>query len=443
MKKLILAAALSCVFSGVALAQQSGSLVSPSRGATYFNRPGATLEGHRADLDACRADVAPLIQPFPNSSGAAVAAGSYGLAGALVGTAMDAQAQLVATLKAMHANYENCMVVRGWRVVQLDASVGEELDDLDAEALAARLAPMVGAETPEGRVVRGFNNEIAERGTTLYMFPREPDMTSLSLQLLPESYLEQPRRRMNRSISSMTTAEIRAQAEERRRTLEVARVQSDALIGRSRRFLEPTAADEIASLPSDATLIVVRAYGAGGAGLVLVRSDAAEGEDENDSLFAQAPVPRRRDPAEERTYVFAVPPGNWRLTALSPGPVLTSLCLGAPSFNVAAGEVVFAGSFGFGQSGPRMDLALDPARVALAPAPALAERVQAASYTNGDTFQCGAPASYIYAYEIDGAPFREGYGFGSRAQAAPEEMSTPATAVAEDPVTAEQESTPQ
>lgn len=419
MRKLVLAAALTCAFSGSALAQNTGSLVSPAPGATYFNRPGATMEAHRSDLDACRRDVTALMQPYPNSTGASVAATSYGLAGVLVGTAMDAQAQTVSTLKAMHANYENCMVVRGWRVVQLDSAVGETLDDLEPEELELRLAPMVGAETPEGRVVRSFGNEIAERRTTLYDFPRQPEMTSLSLQILPEEYLELPRRRVDRPMSAMTSAEVRAQAQERRELQAVQRAQRDALIGRSRRFIEATEADEIAALPSDATIIVVRAYGAGASGVVLVRTDATEDDDENDSLFAAAPVPRRRDPSQERTYVYVVPPGHWRLTALSPGPTLTSLCLGAPSFDVAAGQVVFAGSFGFGQSGPRLDLALDPARAALAASPALAERVQAASYANGETFQCGAPGSYLYAYEIEGAPFREGYGYGSRAQPAP------------------------
>lgn len=430
MKKLLLSMALWCAFGGAVSAQQTSSLAWETPGATYFNRPGATLETQRADLEACRRDVAALMQPFPNG-GASVATGAYGLAGALVGTAMDAQAQTVATLKAMHANYENCMIVRGWRVVQLSAERGDELDDLDTEELAARLSPMVGADTPEGEVVRSFGNEISERSTILYTFPRAPQTTSLCLQLLPESYLEIPTRRMNRPMSSMTTEEIRAQAQERREIQEAQRTQREAVVGRSRRFLEAVDADEIAALPSDSTLIVVRAYGSAASGIVLVRSDAAPEDDENDSFVAQAPTPRRRDPATERTFVFAVPAGEWRLTAVSPGPTLTSLCLGAPSFQVRAGEVVFAGSFGFGGSGPRVDMNLAPAQAALAVAPALAEHVRAASYVNGNTFVCGQPASYVYAYEIDGAPFRDGYAIGSRAHPQPvEDVDTAAEAAA-------------
>lgn len=63
--------------------------------------------------------------------------------------------------------------------------------------------------------------------------------------------------------------------------------------------------------------------------------------------------------------------------------------------------------------------------------PALAERVRAANYTNGDTFQCGAPGSYLYAYEIEGAPFREGYNLGSRAQPTPVTQETVGAAPAE------------
>jgi hypothetical protein len=222
---------------------------------------------------------------------------------------------------------------------------------------------------------------------------------------------------MNRPMSAMTSDEIRAQAQERREVQAVARVQREALLGRDRRFMRATDADEIAALPSDATLVVVRVYGEAAAGLVFVRADAAANDARNDSLMVQAPVPRRRTPSRERTLVFAVPPGHWRITAVTPSvPVLTSFCLGAPEFEVNAGEVVFAGSFGFGESGPRLDMSLDPARTALAAAPGLAERVRAAVYTNGHTFECGAPASYLYAYEIDAAPFHEGYELGSRAQ---------------------------
>lgn len=423
MKQFVLGLAFSCALSGAAFAQQSGMIVLPELGAAYFNRPGETLETHRAALEACRADVAPLMQPYPNSAGASGAAAAGGLAGALVGTAMDAQAQTVATLKAMHANYENCMVVRGWRVVQLDAAHGAQLDELEPDALAARLASMVGSETPEGRVVRSFSNEVAERGTTLYAPPRTPQTISLSLQLLPESYLEIPTRANRRPMSAMTSDEIREQAEERRETQAAQRAQREALLGRDRRFARATDADDLAGLAADATLVVIRVYGDAGAGVVLVRTDAEN--DRDDSILAQAPVPRRRDPSRERTLVFAVPPGHWRVTAMTPSvQALTSFCLGAPSFDVAAGEAVFAGSFGFGATGPRLEMALEPARAALAGAPAVAERLRAATYTNGETFQCGAPGSYLYAYEIADAPFRDGYAMGSRAQPAP---AAPAT----------------
>jgi hypothetical protein len=44
--------------------------------------------------------------------------------------------------------------------VQLESALGEELDDLETDVLAGRLASMVGAEAPEGHVVRSFSNEI-------------------------------------------------------------------------------------------------------------------------------------------------------------------------------------------------------------------------------------------------------------------------------------------
>jgi hypothetical protein len=177
-------------------------------------------------------------------------------------------------------------------------------------------------------------------------------------------------------------------------------------------------------LPNDSTLIVVRVFGRQSAGVMLVRADAGEGSGP-DSMTPTVPVstPRRPQP-QDVTYVFAAAPGHWRLTG--PQGALTSFCLGAPGFDVAAGDIVFAGSFALDHGSPPLDMSLEPARAALSAAPALAERVRAANYVNGDTFECGGGAAYLYAYEIDGAPFREGYTMGSRATATVQSAGTSA-----------------
>ena len=112
-------------------------------------------------------------------------------------------------------------------------------------------------------------------------------------------------------------------------------------------------------------------------------------------------------------FVFAVPAGRWRLYGLGAAPTL-NLCLGSPSFEVKAGEVVYAGAYDLdaAELGPDLDLA--PAKAWLG---AQGRPLRAASYVNGSLGPCGDNS--IYALEIKGAPFEPGYAWGSRASTAP------------------------
>jgi hypothetical protein len=104
------------------------------------------------------------------------------------------------------------------------------------------------------------------------------------------------------------------------------------------------------------------------------------------------------------TTVF-VPPGRWRIATFGFMPA-ANMCLGSPSFEVKAGEVIYAGTFDFGaeEMGPSLDLAL--AKEFLKGTPA-ADQVKPAYYVNGSTSPCGD--SSIYAFDIPGAPFEPGY----------------------------------
>ena len=57
---------------------------------------------------------------------------------------LDAEANFKSVV-AIGANTENCMVVRGWRVVQVSADTAESIAKLNQPDLAARLSPWVGA----------------------------------------------------------------------------------------------------------------------------------------------------------------------------------------------------------------------------------------------------------------------------------------------------------
>jgi hypothetical protein len=117
--------------------------------------------------------------------------------------------------------------------------------------------------------------------------------------------------------------------------------------------------------------------------------------------------------------VFAVPPGRWKIAHLSAGLFTVSLCLGAPSFEVAAGDVVYAGAFdpasATNKIGPEMTL--EPYRAVFPALSGLGEKMRPASYVNGSTGQCYG--AYMYALETNGSAFAEGYALGSKALPTP------------------------
>ena len=90
---------------------------------------------------------------------------------------------------------------------------------------------------------------------------------------------------------------------------------------------------------------------------------------------------------------------------------VTNFCLGAPSFDVQAGDVIYAGTIDLDSETIVPDLTLAPAKAFLAGTPA-ADIVKPASYVNGSREQCGAG---MYAYEVPNAPFLPGYSLGSLA----------------------------
>lgn len=114
--------------------------------------------------------------------------------------------------------------------------------------------------------------------------------------------------------------------------------------------------------------------------------------------------------------VLFVSAGDYVLYGATPGPtkqVANTFCLGAPSFHVAAGEVVYVGDFA-----PYMFVRLvdgsvmlnamawsshpDAARAALAKQPALAAALKPAELRNGSSYACAGQA--MTAYEVPGAP---------------------------------------
>ncbi|KQZ03622.1 hypothetical protein ASD21_20280 [Caulobacter sp. Root1455] len=392
MRKFYLAVAMAAAATPVC----ATDLAKSSDGYTYFNKPGAQVAVHDADVRDCKVKAGRLYQPDTSAPVYAP-----GLAGAIGVAIAKAIAQAVANAKARPVNVENCMVVKGWRVVALDPVAGEAASKLEATAKLARMTPLIGAAEPEGTVVRVFANDAASNQTA-GMF--SPARNTIKAALSVEAMGDPPE-------SDKPVKEKAAPAPK---------------LAKSARPPAPLKADQLGEIPANSALIVVNVQGTGAFSVTFEREgpDAktpAWADGRPGSFLAAQPVKATATAggAQGTTLVFAVPPGRWKIDHLSAGLFTVSLCLGAPSFEVAAGDVVYAGSFDPASAtnniGPEMTL--EPYRAVFPALSGLGEKMRPASYVNGSTGQC--QGAYMYALETVGRPFAEGYALGSKAQPAP------------------------
>lgn len=391
--------------------------VGPVAGYTYFHRTGATLADQRADLDACRPTILAMTYLHqPQQGGAGGGVGYYdpqvfinqgyspsAVAGAGIVLALGAAAAMSAEqraqeLRSMQLNYENCMLVRGWNVMVLDQETGRSLDRASSSRLAQRLEDMVGASAPLGTLGRTFDNAHQFRAL------QDIDEISLSLQVLPSSYLAREVRRGSNMLNATNRREERERAlrarERAAREAERERAVRVAFGGNVESAVVGVDTGVPADMPEGSALVLIESDGPTPR---IVRLNAVDGDGADHISLRRL----------NSLSAFIVPAGAWRLVSLATDAPATSHCLGAPVFQVAPGEVVFAGAF---DADGGVDLGLDEVRAALASQPHLAERLEVAPWVNGSVFECGE-ASFATAYEIADAPFVEGYTFGSRAPA--------------------------
>lgn len=357
------------------------NLSRPTEGYLYFNRPGATIAQHDADVRTCAALVAGPV--------------NHGITGQPLPTpTMRARED-----SRFQVNVENCMVVKGWRVVSLPEGVGRALYSMEPETLSTQLATVVGVETPDtGRVVRTFGNE-ALRGDTIWgSLPaagghtRFISLRAVSLEDLPAL---PPR------------AEVGAPASPPVPPFNLTQ-------------------ENIARIPQGTAIVITRAVGNGqtngeGFSFLRIREDGetpfirTNEADPLHAFMAVLPWTLFKGSARElreTVAAYAVVPGRYRLTAKMN---TLEFCHGSPVLEVRAGDVVFAGTFDMaGDAAP--DMSLDPARAFLAHDPDRLARLRPAEWRNGSIADC----RYVYAYalEFPGAPFVEGYADGSLAQPA-------------------------
>lgn len=339
-----------------------------SGGYVYFHRPGASMAAHDAAVEACAHEASQAKEPY--------------LAPVIGG--LLTQMAVASTRAAKHrklneaqfaANLENCMVARGWEVARLDEAEGKVIAALPQPQQAAALAPWIGAAQPHGQVVRRYAPVAAIGWNSGLDVNHGPWSLSLTAGV--------------HDLSKLATD---AGAPANWRSLQ---------IGEAKTKVSPAAS---------AIVIRVMATAPAQNTWTFVRLDEPSPGADLPALTAFTVAWQGKESAGAKTYVISAPPGHWRLQGVG----TASFCLGGPTFDLGAGEAVFAGAFD-ATSPYAPDFDMGPAVAELGDG-ALAARLKPAQWTNGETFPCGVmrPAA-IYVLEIPNAPFAAGYQVGSRA----------------------------
>jgi len=112
---------------------------------------------------------------------------------------------------------------------------------------------------------------------------------------------------------------------------------------------------------------------------------------------------------DEKVQVFALPPGKWRVSHRGS----LEMCLGAPSFEAKAGQVLYLGRFDMTAEilSPDMDMGGVTSRLGAA-APGVVAKMQPATWTNGAVWSCRNWLG-LYALVFKDFPFEPGHGLGS------------------------------
>jgi len=355
-------------------------------GYSYFNKPFADTAMHNADLSACLADAANMR--------------SFGEQLRPTGLLPELMADS-ATRGTVMAGVENCMVVHGWRVVHLSDAEGATLAALPPADLMARLSPWIGAETPHGDVVRVWHNDAALAAVNHFSLhashSKDGDLSLLALASLPNDALK-----ANRAEATAATEHPQ-------------KITLDPKWKKPK--LKPEMLD---AAPEGSAIIIIGVSGISlrqGNGFVFNRmgpdidTQPSAIDHGLDEIAAGAGA---IGGSGLHIMAFAVPPGRWRIYSMFGGGISLNFCLGAPSFEAKAGEVIYAGALNLKQEKLAPDQSLDAVRAWAGGAKAV-ERVKPAIWTNGSRSKC-APNS-LYALEFEGAPFEQGYALGSKATA--------------------------
>ena len=409
MLRITLAAALLGATAAPAFA--ATDLTRTTDGFTYFNKPGADLAAHDAAVRECRTIAAQMHQPGPMTPSytmvvpagvSPVAAGVGGAIGMAIAMAIQ---QSIADHKGAPVNVENCMVVKGWRVVALDDLEGKGFPALKKDVQLAELAQWVGAAEPHGKVVRVFANDAVEGDQKALFTPATHVGVAVSADLVGKAAgKDKP---AAGPVAAYLPPAAAPRLPRKAKTAEPPKPLADADLG---------------GIPDGQGLIVVNVRGDAQVAVSLQRAgpDPAtpawvDGHPADILVVRPAKAFARAGAAEGATYVYAVPPGRWRLENVEVNSVAMSFCLGGPAFDLAAGEAVYAGSFNPNNVVP--DMRMETAKAAFPSVSPVVDKLKPAAWVNGVQAQCHG--AYAYALELPDRPFVDSYALGSRAQPPP------------------------
>lgn len=396
-------------------------IAQPSAGYTYFNKPGATIDDHEADVRSCLLDAKDVVswdELIDNNR-------------SLIAGALIFERAKSARISAL----ENCMIIRGWRVVALQAEEGQALSETEQSKLKAFLSEQVGAEDPRGRIARIWANEALNAAhKRSELVPVSTNNGQLSLLYLGKiTDLLYPTTNAilleYGSTSSLQKLNHTASMAER---LEAAQ-RDGAVLARplfttseievpasfEKKIGRNLAVADLPNIPDGWGLIVMRIEGKSfknglGLGFGPYRGPklrSKKGIIVNEIDFGSGFL--NKGAGKDGSWLIrAVPPGEYRLSQMDVIPLY--FCLGSPAFKLEKGEIIYAGTFDLSATVMGPDLTMEPVRAVLAGSP-YAERIKPASYVNGTTSNCLGSAS-IYAIEFQDFPFVEGYEWGSKAK---------------------------
>lgn len=332
------------------------------RDSRFYNRPGATRAQYDADWQTCRLIArgsrtpSGMVPVYYNP--AVISPLAAGVGGALGGLIAGA----IAEGQQRRANRRNCLLIRGWRLVEVPSNEAARVRAMTDAQRSDYFNTIVGAERVEGA--------ITER--TSFTLAPDPGLNLDGPVPVPGAIF------LGRRVDPAVPFEL-APGE-------------GALVFAFRR-------PDRGSAGRTAEIHLAR-YDLAARDLVYQPRDWRRRGDTTTYRFAVISRDRR---AQHEVHLLRITPGDYVITGHVPGlvPVTNSFCFGAPTFHVAAGEVVYLGDFvpfmnAPMSTGERLTVMgytsqiEDARRTLAAQQPALAEALRPATLRNGATYACSA-----------------------------------------------------